>query len=136
MSVRIVIADDDQTIRLLLKRLLEGHNGEWQVCGEADNGRQAVSQVSELHPDVAILDLAMPSMTGLQAAHEIAGNQPDVPMLLISVQQVTKQLEQEARKAGFRGAVVKSSGSEVVKGVEALLRKQRFFVFDESPCVA
>src|SRR5437868_534837 len=136
MPVRIFIADDDQTIRLLLKRLLEGHSEEWKICGEADNGRQAATQISELQPDVAILDLAMPSMTGLQAAREIATDHPEVPMLLISVQQVTKHLEHEARQAGFRGAVVKSSGSEVVKGVEALLRKQRFFVFDESSCVA
>jgi DNA-binding NarL/FixJ family response regulator len=136
MPVRIFIADDDQTIRQLLKRLLEAHRSDWAVCGEADNGRDAVILISELCPDVAILDLAMPGMTGLQAAQELSGVHPCVPMLLVSVQQVTKQLEDAARQAGFRGAVVKSSGSEVVKGVEALLRNQKFFVFDDSRAIA
>src|SRR5215475_11012099 len=120
MSVRIFIADDDQMIRRLLRRLLEEHNHNWEVCGEASNGRDAATLIPELAPDVAILDLAMPTMTGVQAAREIHDRCPQVPLLLVSVQQVTKQLEEAAREAGFRGAVVKSSGREVVKGVEAL----------------
>ncbi len=73
----------------------------------------------------------MPVMNGLQAGPEIAKAHPRLPMLLISVQEVSKQLAWEARNAGYRGAVTKSGGDEVLKGVEALLRHQVFFYSDD-----
>ena len=121
MPTRILIADDDPTIRLLLRRLLE-KQPDWQVCGDASNGAEAIEKVEQLEPDVVVIDLGMPIMTGLQAAPEIAKTHPRLPMLLISVQEVSKQLAWEARNAGYRGAVTKSSGTEVLKGIEALLR--------------
>jgi DNA-binding NarL/FixJ family response regulator len=133
--VRILIADDDKTILLLLHRLLENHSA-WEICGEAHEGREAVEKAALLKPDLIILDLAMPVMNGLQAAEQLSRLDPELPLLLISVQQVTQQVEQSARKAGFKGAVTKSNGAEVVAGVEALLRKQTFFVLDGSTRVA
>ncbi len=123
MPTRILIADDDPTIRLLLRRLLE-KQPDWQVCGDASNGAEAIEKVEQLEPDVVVIDLGMPIMTGLQAAPEIAKTHPRLPMLLISVQEVSKQLAWEARNAGYRGAVTKSSGTEVLKGIEALLRHE------------
>jgi DNA-binding NarL/FixJ family response regulator len=131
MSVRILVADDDSTIRRLVRRLLEGH-AEWQVCGEAVDGLDAVSKVTQYAPDVAILDLGMPRMNGFQAAREISKIKPGVLMLLISVQQVSKEMVQAARDAGFLGAVTKVRGSEVVKGVEAALKGEPFYVGTES----
>ncbi len=132
MPVRILIADDDKNIRLLMRRILEGHP-DWQVCGEAANGLEAIDKVVELAPDILIMDLGMPVMTGLQAAHEMSQTHPRLPMLLISVQEVSRQLAQVARNAGFGGAVTKSSGSEVVEGVKALLRHEPFFhIIDDS----
>jgi len=113
MPTRILIADDDPTIRLLLRRLLE-KQPDWQVCGDASNGAEAIEKVEQLEPDVVVMDLGMPVMTGLQAAPEIAKAHPRLPMLLISVQEVSKQLAWEARNAGYRGAVTKSSGTEVL----------------------
>src|SRR5689334_20735251 len=130
MSTRILIADDDATIRQLLRRLLE-KQPEWQVCGEAGNGVEAIEGVEQLEPDIVVMDLAMPVMNGLQAGPEIAKAHPRLPMLLISVQEVSKQLAWEARNAGYRGAVTKSGGDEVLKGVEALLRKETFFRTDD-----
>jgi DNA-binding NarL/FixJ family response regulator len=135
MSTRILIADDDPTIRMLLRRLLE-KQPDWQVCGDASNGMEAIEKVEQLDPDVVVMDLGMPVMTGLQAAPEIARSHPQLPMLLISVQEVSKQLAQEARKAGYRGAVTKSSGNEVLKGVEALLRHESFFYADDGSTVS
>ena len=77
------------------------------------------------------MDLSMPIMTGLQAASEIVKTHPRLPMLLISVQEVSKQLALEARRLGFSGAVTKSSGTEVVKGIEALIRYETFFCADD-----
>src|ERR1700730_10783674 len=130
MPIKILIADDDATIRLLLRRLLE-RQPDWEVCGDAINGLEAIERVEQLDPDVVVMDLGMPVMTGLQAAPEIAKTHPQLPMLLISVQEVSAQLAREARNAGYRGAVTKSCGSEVLKGIEALLRHETFFYADD-----
>jgi DNA-binding NarL/FixJ family response regulator len=131
MPTRILIADDDPTIRLLLRRLLEQKQPDWEVCGDAGNGVEAIEKVEKLEPDVVVMDLGMPVMSGLQAAPVIAKTHPTLPMLLISVQEVSKQLAQEARRAGYRGAVTKSSGNEVLRGIEALLRHETFFYAED-----
>lgn len=126
MAVRILIADDDAAIRRLLSRLIESHDG-WSVCGEAQDGQEAIGKAALLNPDIIVLDLAMPQMTGLQAAREISRHTPEIPMLLLTVQQVSKELTNEALHAGFKGAISKSTGSEVVKAIEVLLQRQSFF---------
>jgi len=130
MSIRILIADDDPNIRLLLRRLLEKQQ-DWHVCGEASNGIEAIEGVAQFTPDIVVMDLAMPVMNGLQAAPEIMKAHPQLPMLLISVQEVSKQLAWEARNAGYRGAVTKSGGDEVLKGIEALIRHDMFFYSED-----
>jgi DNA-binding NarL/FixJ family response regulator len=129
MPVRILVVDDHTAIRRLLRRLLQGH-ADWEVCGEATNGAEALEKFQQRTPDLVVLDLAMPKMNGLQAAREMARIKPKVPMLLLTVQQVSSQLRDEARKAGFRGAVSKNTGVEVVKGLEALLRNETYFASD------
>ena len=126
MAVRILIADDDTAIRRLIVRVIESHP-DWIVCGDACDGQQAVGKAAELHPDVIVLDLAMPHMNGLQAAREIARTQPETPLLLLTVQQVSKELTKEAVLAGFKGAVSKSTGSEVVRAIESLLNRRPYF---------
>ncbi|HZQ19557.1 MAG TPA: response regulator transcription factor [Terriglobales bacterium] len=126
MAVRVLIADDDGSIRRLLSRLIESHS-DWIVCAEARDGHEAVAKIAQLSPDVAVIDLAMPDMNGLQAGKEISEKQPGIPMLLLTVQQVSKELTTEARNAGFRGALSKNTGSEVVHAIEALLNQQTFF---------
>jgi len=126
MPPRILVADDDTAIRLLLRRLLEEH-ADWQVCGEAVSGCDAISQTATLGPDVVVLDLAMPNMNGFQAAREIARSKPQIPILLLTVQEISGELLEEARRCGFRGAVSKHRGVEVIKGIEALLRNETYF---------
>jgi DNA-binding NarL/FixJ family response regulator len=69
----------------------------------------------------------MPKMNGLQAARQISRNLPGIPMLLLTVQQVSQELTKEALHAGFKGAVSKNTGSEVVRAIETLLDRQSFF---------
>jgi DNA-binding NarL/FixJ family response regulator len=126
MAVRILIADDDAAIRRLLRRLIENH-AEWSVCGDATDGQDVVGKAAQLRPDVIVIDLAMPQMNGLQAAREISRTMPDVPLLLLTVQQVSNELTREALHAGFKGAISKSTGSEVVRAIETLLQHQNFF---------
>jgi chemotaxis response regulator CheB len=135
MPTRVLIADDDATIRLLLRRLLE-KQPDLQVCGDASNGIEAIEKVDQLEPDVVVMDLGMPVMTGLQAATKIVEARPRLPMLLISVQEVSKELAWEARHAGFSGAVTKSTGIEVLKGIEALIRHEMFFYGDDGSSIS
>ena len=88
---------------------------------------EAIEKVEMFAPDLAILDLGMPIMNGVQAAREIAKGNPRLPMLLISVQEVSHQLADAARDAGFKGAVTKSRGHEIVEAVEALVKNELFF---------
>jgi len=128
MPTRILIADDDASIRGLLRRILEEHPG-WQVCGEAANGRDAILKTEQLTPDVLVMDLAMPQMNGLEAGQEIFKS-THLPMLLLTVQDISPELAKEARKAGFQGALCKSRGAEVVNGIETLLRDENFFKYN------
>src|SRR5215472_18683502 len=131
MPIRILIADDDPAIRGLFRRLIEAQP-HWQVCGEAGNGAEAVEQADSIAPDLAILDLSMPLMNGIEAAREIARRKPNTSMLLVSVQEVSDQLIEAAREAGFKGAITKSRGREVVRAVDAVLHNELFFQRDES----
>jgi len=70
MAIRILIADDQELERQGLRSLLESHEG-WEVCGEAEDGDEAVAKAAALSPDAIILDLAMPRMDGLEAARHI-----------------------------------------------------------------
>lgn len=130
MPIRILIADDDPAIRGLFQRLIEAQPG-WQVSGEAFNGVDAVEQVARETPDVAILDLGMPQKNGIEAAGAISHLNSTVPLLLISVREMSDQLVEAAIEVGFRGGITKSRGREIVKGVEALLQNQLFFQRDE-----
>lgn len=121
MATRILIADDDAAIRGLVRRIVEEH-GNWEVCGEAINGQDAVTKARDLAPDVVILDLAMPEKNGFQAAREIAENSPRMPMMLLTVQDASPELDKEARHAGFGVIISKYKGTEVVAGIELLLR--------------
>jgi len=131
VPTRILIVDDDATIRRLIRRLLEAEEG-WLVCGEASNGADAVAKSENLHPDLIVMDLAMPNMNGLEAARQISYAQPCIRMLLLTVQQLSTQLAQEARKVGFRAAVSKNTGAEVIHAVGALLQGQVYFPVDDS----
>jgi len=122
---RILIVDDSSLVRQRLRDLLQQH-ADWDVCGEAVNGRDAIEKVQELNPDVIVLDFLMPGMDGLQAAREIGKVVPTVPILMFTMH-MSRQLMQEAQKVGIRGAVAKSDVTRVIAGLEALLRDEQFF---------
>ena len=130
--VRIVIADDSPQIRRGLREALEGHSG-WKVCGEAANGLEAVSQTTELNPDIVILDLTMPELNGFQAARIIHTAVPKLPLLLFTQHEFGPQIEQEARDSGFHGGVNKGSFDLLIAGIESLLRGETFFTSAPPP---
>ena len=126
LPARILIADDNALVRQQVRNLL-GRHPDWEICGEAVDGRDAVNKARELNPDVIVLDFAMPEMNGLQSAWEIARLSPSTPILLFSMFP-SNQLVEVAQNAGIRGAVSKADViRDLVQGVEALLRRETFF---------
>lgn len=124
LSVRILIVDDNAPIRAGLRLMLESHV-DWEVCGEAVNGIEAIEKYNQLGPDLMIVDVSMPVMSGLDASLEILKFSPKV-LILLYTSYLTSQLIEVADKAGIRGTVSKDAMHLVVVGLEALLRGEEF----------
>jgi DNA-binding NarL/FixJ family response regulator len=120
--MRILIADDHDVVRLGLRELLDGRGG-CEVCGEAADGFQAVELARQLGPDLAILDLAMPRLDGLEATRRIRRALPRTEVLLFTVH-ASEQLAVEAREAGARSYLLKSHpASELLSAIESASRR-------------
>lgn len=120
MPHRILLADDHEGIRRRVRAALE--TAGFDVCGEAVNGREAVSQAKELLPDLIVLNLSMPVMNGLEALPEIAEAVPRAKVLIFTMDE-GEELRREALRRGAHGFVSKSSPlTELVEEVEKLLR--------------
>ena len=103
--IRILIADDHKQVCKALRGTLEEY--EWQVCGEACNGREAVSLALQLKPDVAILDLSMPELNGIEATRQIKRALPEVEVLIFTMYDPAEMIL-SACQAGARGFILKS----------------------------
>jgi len=123
--LHILIADDHGIVRAGLRMLLDRQDG-MSVVAEAEDGVGAVEQVLARRPDIAILDVAMPRMTGLQAARHIREQAPDVHVLLLSMYDDERYLF-EALKAGASGYVLKrAADTDLVDAVRAVARGHSF----------
>ncbi|HEX9115059.1 MAG TPA: response regulator transcription factor [Anaerolineae bacterium] len=121
MTVRVLLADDHGVLRGGLRTLLNEMPG-YQVVGEAADGGEAVRLAEELRPDLALLDISMPMMDGIEVTRVLKGRQPDVTVLILTVHE-DEQLLREAIKAGAAGYVVKKAAqSELLSAMEAALR--------------
>ena len=124
--VQILLADDHEVVRKGLRALLEAHRG-WKVIAEATDGREAVEKATDMHPDVAIVDIGMPSLNGLEATRQIVKKAPRTRVLVLTMHDANPLIQQVV-KAGARGYVLKSDvASDLVSAVEALCRDQTFF---------
>jgi len=120
MAARILIADDNPAVRTALRQLLDGPGRE---LFEAGDGVEAVAKALEHRPDVAVLDLVMPTMDGLTAAREISKQFPQTALLMCTMHS-SPQLLIEAQKHGIRKVISKAQGGEVVTIVQELLDAQ------------
>lgn len=124
--LRIMLADDHDLTRSGLRYLLEKQK-DWTVCGEASNGRLAVEMSERLRPDVAILDLSMPELNGLEATRQILQRLPSIKILIYTMHE-TESLILDVLVAGARGIVLKSdAGDNMVTAVESIIKGRRFF---------
>jgi DNA-binding NarL/FixJ family response regulator len=126
IPVRLVLADDHEIMRVGLRSLLESQIN-WSVVGEAIDGEEAVEMVLSLMPDVALLDIAMPKISGLEAARQILSQVPRTKILLLSAHDST-QVIADVLDSGAKGYVLKSDAArDLVAAVQALYSNQTFF---------
>lgn len=125
-ALRLLIADDHEIVRKGLRSILEGAH-DCEVVGEAVDGRQAVTMAKELAPDIVVLDLAMPSLNGLEATRQILKNRPQTKVVILTMHE-TDPLIRQVLDAGARGYILKTdAGRDLVSAVEALRRNKTFF---------
>lgn len=125
MSIRILLADDHTIVRDGLRALLEAEPGLTVVASVA-NGRDAVQATCALTPDVAVIDIAMPELNGLDAAGQIHRACPGVKIIILSIHATSEHIYQ-AFRAGAMGYLLKeSAGSELVAAVRAVFKGSRY----------
>lgn len=127
-TMRILIADDHEVIRRGVIRVLQSR-GDVE-CAEATNGKEAVEKALVWKPDLVLLDVRLPLLSGFDAAKEIKQHEPDIPILFFSIHDTTEILEQ-ARSMGD-GFILKDKIVEMLpKALDALRHKQTFFPSDD-----
>jgi DNA-binding NarL/FixJ family response regulator len=126
MGVRVLLADDHEIVRKGLRALLEAEPG-WQVAAEAADGRDAVEKAQQIKPDIAILDISMPSLNGLEATRQIVRDISETKVLVLTMHD-SDPLIQRVLEAGARGYLLKSDAArDLVAAVDALRCNKTFF---------
>src|SRR5437762_805090 len=122
MSIRVVLADDHVLVRQGLKSLLERE--KLQVVAEASDGQEAVRYSETLHPDIAVVDISMPTLNGIDAVREMSRSCPKTKTILLT-QHEEDQYIREALEAGVRGYVLKSqAANDLVHAIQQVSRGQ------------
>ena len=128
-NVRILVADDFPTILQLVKDILNAHPG-FEVVGEACDGDHAVVLAEALKPDVVVVNVTMPMMSGFEAARRIRSRLPDCAIVILSSHK-DKQFIAEARNAGASSYIEKSNADEqLVRAIESAVKGEEFFVLE------
>ena len=126
MPLRILVADDHHVVRTGLRTLLETKNG-WQVCAEAANGREAVKKAAELEPDVAILDIGMPLLNGIEATRQIRKASPQTEVLILTMHD-SQAIVQRVLEAGARGYILKDDADRNLLAAVDALRQHKSYL--------
>lgn len=125
IAVRVLLVDDHALIRVGVKRLVEGQS-DMIVVGEADNGHAAITQIEKLRPDIVVMDISMPDMSGVQATEQIKAQYPEVKILILSA------FNEEAYfrrllQAGASGYVLKESiTDELVHALHSIAQGETY----------
>jgi DNA-binding NarL/FixJ family response regulator len=124
-TTRILIADDHEVVRHGVRDLLTAQPG-WEICCEAATGREALDGIASCAPDVAILDLSMPGLNGIDATRQVRKIRPEIRIIIFTMHE-TEELVREVFRSGARGYVLKSdAGTHLVAAVRAVLEDRHF----------
>jgi DNA-binding NarL/FixJ family response regulator len=126
IGIRILLVDDYSAVRTGLRTMLETRQ-DWKVIGEATDGEQGLEQAQRFLPDVAVVDISMPKMNGLELTREIRRLVPNTEVLIIT-EHNSRHMLGAARAAGAHGYIVKSeAGVLLLDAVQALTEHRGFF---------
>jgi len=126
MSSKILIVDDHEVVRQGIRTILRARP-HWEICGEAINGRDAIEKARNLDPDVIIMDITMPEMSGIEATREISKLKLRASVLVFTMHE-SKNLATTVQDAGARGFVLKSHAArDLLDALEALMAGGTFF---------
>jgi DNA-binding NarL/FixJ family response regulator len=127
MRARILIADDHEIVLEGIRTLVGRSRREWEICGEARNGQEAVEMVGKLKPDIVVLDITMPVLSGLRAAIEICKLDVNCRVLMFTMHE-SDRLGVKVREAGAQGYVLKSQAArDLIRAIDYLLAGNTFF---------
>jgi DNA-binding NarL/FixJ family response regulator len=125
-TLRVLVADDHEVVRKGLRSIVEEQPG-WEVAGEACDGREAVDKARVLRPDVAVVDVSMPGLNGLEATRQMLRHDAETKVLILTMHE-SDPLIREVLDAGARGYLLKSDASrDLVTAVEAIRRNKTYF---------
>ena len=125
MNIRILVADDHAIVREGLGTMLS-NQPDMEVVGLATNGREAIRMVDQYQPDVAVMDISMPELNGIEAIEQMLPRHPRMKVIVLSIHE-TKPYVYRALKAGAKGYLIKeTAGLEVVEAVRAVYRGERY----------
>jgi CheY-like chemotaxis protein len=114
-ALRILVVDDSEISRRIIGTILRSRH--WTVCGEAEDGKDGVEKFQELKPDVVLLDLSMPDMTGIEAAQQMSASNPTIPLILFTILDI-EGLGPAAHKAGIQAIIPKSEAWNLIGSIE------------------
>jgi len=127
MAIKILIADDHEVLREGIRSILRRARPEWEVCGEATTGAEAVEAAARLKPNIVLLDITMPGISGLEAASRISSADGKSKILIFTMHE-SGELANDALRAGALGYVTKADASrQLVQAIETLLAGGTFF---------
>jgi DNA-binding NarL/FixJ family response regulator len=123
--LHILVADDHEVVRKGIRTLLESRP-EWEICGEASTGREAIAKTARLKPDVVLLDITMPGLSGLEAIPEILQACPHTKVLVLTMHD-SGRMASRVLAAGASGLVLKSDATrDLILALEALSKNKAF----------
>ncbi len=133
--IKVLLADDHSIVRAGLRRVVE-ESGDMQVVAEADDGREAIQLVKEKDPDVAVIDISMPGLDGLEVISQLQSRHPDLPILVLTMHE-EGQYVVRAIQAGAMGYLTKQSAPEqLVTAIRKIHEGQRYITDEAAESLA
>jgi DNA-binding NarL/FixJ family response regulator len=126
-KTRVLLVDDHEVVRRGVAGLVRDAHPDWEVCGEASSGREAIAAAARLNPDIVVMDISMPDMNGFEATREILKSSPGAEVLILSMHE-SEEIVHQVLSAGARGYILKQdAGTDLITALEAIRQHKLFF---------